>query len=868
MQRRTMLIALFGAILVLMGACSQNVPQQAVPELMNHIEPSGGDNVDLHTGPGGSVDVNGAIWNYPVEFNVGTGLINPFLGIQASGYEEGFNTDASPLPLDTTRPNFTNPLPLNHVPTIKVNDDFYREIILDGNENNSGNDPLFAIRQFDLWMCDDPAATTYDTVSDFESNADCTLVYDLDGKILRATTALTSGSGKTLDYQILIPEANFQDALSALGADPTSCTYAGVESPACGIYLVLYSAMGATADQITADPDEANWVTDATFEEFSTIKRPYVTVDKTANSAFTRTYEWTIEKTVDPDTWDLFNGETGTSEYTVTVTKTGYTDSGVTVTGNITIVNPSDDDVVVVDVTDELTDGVTTWPLDVVCPVTLPATLEPDDELVCTYSSNELTVEGELTNTAYVELEELGTSSVTIPVDIGDPTTEVNDTINVDDTYAGDLGEFSDTDETTYTRTFTCDADEGTHGNTATIVETGQSDDADVTVNCYEISVTKDADPELTRTFTWDIEKSSETVELTLQPQATYDVDYEIRVFTTGFTDSDWFVSGQITVNNPHPSRVAEITAVSDVVSPAIAASVDCGEAFPYDIAAGGSLVCDYEADLPDDASRTNTATATQQLYDFDEDLVATAAGTTDRDGTANVDFANAIVNMVDECVDVADLTFGLDFGTVCVIAGQTSADVTFYSNDNTIGPFEECGPHQFENVAQFVTNDTGATGTDNHVIDIDVPCPEGCTLTLGYWKTHNVSFHGGASKKADPTWDLLPGGLAENTIFFLSGQTWYEVFWTNPAGNVYYNLAHQYMAAVLNGLAGADTSSVDDALTDATALFNTYTPAEVGAWKGNQGDRKTFVELAGILGSYNEGLIGPGHCDENEATI
>ena len=26
---------------------------------------------------------------------------------------------------------------------------------------------------------------------------------------------------------------------------------------------------------------------------------------------------------------------------------------------------------------------------------------------------------------------------------------------------------------------------------------------------------------------------------------------------------------------------------------------------------------------------------------------------------------------------------------------------------------------------------------------------------------------------------------------------------------------------------------------------------------------RKQFIALAGILGSYNEGLIGPGHCDE-----
>ena len=36
------------------------------------------------------------------------------------------------------------------------------------------------------------------------------------------------------------------------------------------------------------------------------------------------------------------------------------------------------------------------------------------------------------------------------------------------------------------------------------------------------------------------------------------------------------------------------------------------------------------------------------------------------------------------------------------------------------------------------------------------VECLDGCTLTQGYWKTHNPSFKGGASKKADETWLLI----------------------------------------------------------------------------------------------------------------
>jgi hypothetical protein len=136
-------------------------------------------------------------------------------------------------------------------------------------------------------------------------------------------------------------------------------------------------------------------------------------------------------------------------------------------------------------------------------------------------------------------------------------------------------------------------------------------------------------------------------------------------------------------------------------------------------------------------------------------------------------------------------------------------------------------------------------------------PPPAGCTLTQGYWKTH--SEHGPAPY--DNTWDMLANGA--DTPFFTTGQTWYEVFHTPVAGNQYYNLAHQYMAAVLNGLAGASApQAVLDAITAAETLL-ANDPAVIGALKGNNALRKEFVAAAGTLGSYNEGLIGPGHCED-----
>ena len=135
-----------------------------------------------------------------------------------------------------------------------------------------------------------------------------------------------------------------------------------------------------------------------------------------------------------------------------------------------------------------------------------------------------------------------------------------------------------------------------------------------------------------------------------------------------------------------------------------------------------------------------------------------------------------------------------------------------------------------------------------------------GCTHTPGYWKTH--SEFGPAPY--DDTWAQLSNGAS--TTFYLSGKTYYQVLWTSPAGNAYYQLSFQYIAAGLNQLNGASVpAEVLAAYNSATTLFNTYTPANIAPLKGNNPTRAQFINLAGILGDYNSGITGPGHCDDIE---
>ena len=139
---------------------------------------------------------------------------------------------------------------------------------------------------------------------------------------------------------------------------------------------------------------------------------------------------------------------------------------------------------------------------------------------------------------------------------------------------------------------------------------------------------------------------------------------------------------------------------------------------------------------------------------------------------------------------------------------------------------------------------------------EIEVVYP-GCTRSKGYWKTH--SAYGPAPY--DSAWALL----GEDSTFFLSNQTNYEVMWTPPSGgNAYYMLAHQYIATSINILSGADPSEIQGVYDDATDLFEMYTPEEIGALRGNDPIRQEFIGLKSMFAQYNGGEIGPGHCEES----
>jgi hypothetical protein len=349
------------------------------------------------------------------------------------------------------------------------------------------------------------------------------------------------------------------------------------------------------------------------------------------------------------------------------------------------------------------------------------------------------------------------------------------------------------------------------------------------------LEVAKTAKTSYDKRWTWEIHKVGDEDSLVLSTGQSYFVNYEVTVKAAS-AENNFKVKGEITIKNPNSSTAATITGVSDVVSGGIAATVDCGVSLPYSLAAGATLTCSYETALPNKDARTNTATVT------------TSGKVPGGSGEAAVTFG-APTNELDECITVTDDKLDA-LGTVC--AGEAPKTFT-YSLE--VGPYDTCGEYSFDNTATFTTNDTKTTGSDSHSVKVTVPCASGCTLTQGYWKTH--SKYGPAPY--DDTWNNV-ASFNEDTKFFLSGKSYYEVLWTPPAGNAYYNLAHQYIAAKLNLANGASsTPAVDAALGGATAFFTSTSPST----KLTPAQRNQLLQWAGTLDAYNNGVTGPGHCSE-----
>ena len=579
-----------------------------------------------------------------------------------------------------------------------------------------------------------------------------------------------------------------------------------------------------------------------------------LTATVSVTAQHTRTYDWALDKSASPDTLDMFAGDSGTAEYTVKATRDEGT-VAASLGGQVCVTNGG-------------AEG--TQDLAITANVSAPPDSSTLYSSVVDVSSAPVIAAGATSCYHYtvpigspvVDKTYKVTADVTISNHsghLGTPfgpspsattsmpgETPVHDTLAVSDSYGGQSWTFTGSGSDSYQRTFSCDTDAGAKVNTVTSTyadgTAGPSDSATVTVNCYSLDVSKTVDTSYTRTYAWNIDKSADQSALTLALNQSFLVNYRVDVWAT-HADSAYAASGTITVHNPAPMD-ATLTGVTDMVGD-IGATVTCPVEFPYTLGSGDDLQCGYAVDLPSADAATNTATATLQN---------TPSGTTDFTGSAGVDFSTAAVTEVDKTATVGDSYQG-DLGTLSASDAPKS-----YSYTRSVGPYTVPGDYTVDNTATVKAGDTGTESTDSWKVNVTVPST-GCSLTIGYWKTHA----GGVGKNADMVTPLLPiwlgTGTGKSVQVLTAGQAIPLLNFKYDAANGINKLYGQLLAAKLNIKDGANGSAVASTITAADTFLASY---DSSSWSGLSKAQKTQVNnWVAALDNYNNGFTGPGHCTQ-----
>jgi hypothetical protein len=150
---------------------------------------------------------------------------------------------------------------------------------------------------------------------------------------------------------------------------------------------------------------------------------------------------------------------------------------------------------------------------------------------------------------------------------------------------------------------------------------------------------------------------------------------------------------------------------------------------------------------------------------------------------------------------------------------------------------------------------------------DAGIYMPEqvGCSLTIGFWKTH-----AGFGPQDDVLSQYLTITLGDEggakSLVVDSAAVAVDVLKMKTYGknnNGITKLYAQLLAAKLNFAAGADDSAVADYVTDADAFLADHDYMD---WDDLSDDDQAMVMMwQGAFDDYNNGDIGPGHCEDDD---
>ncbi len=206
------------------------------------------DTCDM-TSAGASCSIGGAIFTNNNLQSTGTGVIDPFLRIQANGTEQGFNEDYGPgnNPLyDEKTGIWTHSEPLSNLIPTTINGTTYYQFLLDINQTSS--DPYLTLTGLQLFQSSvaNPTCTT----SNAPGSCLGTQVFNLGANNVVMNYNLNPGSGAG-DMWVYIPTADFSNTSG---------------------YLILYSSFGTDGcPSAISNPNGYSCSSNDGFEEWTAV---------------------------------------------------------------------------------------------------------------------------------------------------------------------------------------------------------------------------------------------------------------------------------------------------------------------------------------------------------------------------------------------------------------------------------------------------------------------------------------------------------------------------------------------------------------------------------------------------------------------